>query len=590
MIRQILARLPLIALALVVLASLVLTNYRLTLVTYVMIYAIVCIALVLMTGVVGMVSFGQAAFVGIGAYATAYLTAELGLSPWLGLLVALTACGVAAYLIGQMTVRMSGHYLALVTLCFCISVYFLIGNTEVLGKFNGMTGIPPLSIAGYEMRSERSIFYVVLSGLALTSWWVRRILKGRVGRGLRSLRTGGLIAETFGVDANALRMMAFVSAAMLAGFSGWLYAHFQRFVNPTPFGVQMSIEYLFMVVIGGVGHIWGAILGAGLVTVIKQELQDVLRPFLGETTRLDMLVFSTLMVFMLIVARQGIWPLVVRAFAKWMPRPKPVMAIEIGNRRVMPPPQTVVLEAVAMRKTFGGLVAVDDVSFSISAGEVLGLLGPNGAGKSTLFNLITGVLPLSSGGIRLFAKELSVVDVREMCRRGVARTFQHVKLVPDMTLIENVAIGAASLGQKGLLGATFGLDRAEEQRILGWSMHLLQRVGLASRAWDLAGSLPLGHQRVLEIARALAADPFLLLLDEPAAGLRANEKTELAALLRSLRNSGLAILLVEHDMEFVASIADRLMVMNFGRRIAMGHPDSVRADPMVQDAYLGAAA
>lgn len=256
----------------------------------------------------------------------------------------------------------------------------------------------------------------------------------------------------------------------------------------------------------------------------------------------------------------------------------------------MPEPNTVVLEAIALRKNFGGLVAVDDVSFEVKAGEVLGLLGPNGAGKSTLFNLITGVVPLSSGTLQLFGEQISSVQVRDMCRRGVSRTFQHVKLVPDMTLVENVAIGATSLGRNGLVAATFGRDRDEERIIFGWSMHLLERVGLGDKAWELAGSLPLGHQRVLEIARALAADPCLLLLDEPAAGLRANEKTELASLLCDLRNDGLAILLVEHDMEFVSSVADRLMVMNFGKRIALGNPDAVRGDPAVQDAYLGAVA
>jgi branched-chain amino acid transport system permease protein len=294
------------------------------------------------------------------------------------------------------------------------------------------------------------------------------------------------------------------------------------------------------------------------------------------------------MVLVLIKARHGIWPFIIQLVVKWMPRQNFPTAVEIDARRTKPNAKTVVLEAVALRKSFGGLVAVDDVSFDVKAGEVLGLLGPNGAGKSTLFNIITGVIPLSSGNIRLFGSEVENINSREMCQHGVSRTFQHVKLVPDMTLIENVAIGATSLGKASLLQATFGLDRAEEKKIIEWSMHLLQQVGLAEKAWDLAGSLPLGHQRVLEIARALAADPSILLLDEPAAGLRANEKSELAALLRNLRDSGIAILLVEHDMEFVASVADRLMVMNFGKRIAMGDPDSVRADTSVQDAYLGA--
>lgn len=272
------------------------------------------------------------------------------------------------------------------------------------------------------------------------------------------------------------------------------------------------------------------------------------------------------------------------------PRPSAVEPVIIESVRARPDAGLPLLTATKMRRTFGGLIAVDDVSFDVRAGEILGLLGPNGAGKTTLFNLISGALRPTSGSVGLLGVPVPNVVARDMCRRGIARTFQHVKLVPDMTLVENVAIGATQLGRRGLISTTLGLDRAEERLMLGWAMHLLGRVGLADKAWDLAGSLPLGHQRLLEIARALAADPVLLLLDEPAAGLRANEKAELARLLRSLCDGGLGVLLVEHDMEFVSSVADRLMVMNFGRCIAIGDPTEIRSNPEVQEAYLGVAA
>ena len=571
-------------------ASFVISNYQLSVATYVMILSIVCIGLVLMTGIAGMMSFGQAAFVGLGAYITGYLSSSCGVSPWIGLVAALSGSAAAATLIGSLTVRMSGHYLALVTLCFCISFYFLTGNTEALGRFNGMTGIPPLALGDFELRSERANYLVVLAALAAVAWWTRRILASRVGRVLRSLRAGPVIAETFGASAYLHRLLAFVIAAVLAALSGWLYAHTQRFVNPTPFDVHMSIEYLFMTVIGGSGQVWGAILGASLVTLMKQELQNLLRPIFGPTTRLEMLVFAALMILVLAKARRGLWPMIQAWTEHAMLRPQAIEPVVLQSVRPRPDAGLPLLTATKMRRTFGGLVAVDDVSFDVRAGEILGLLGPNGAGKSTLFNLISGALRPTSGHLGLLGEPVPNVVARDMCRRGVARTFQHVKLVADMTLIENAAIGATQLGHCGLLSATVGLDRAEEQLVLGWAMHLLGRVGLADKAWDLAGSLPLGHQRVLEIARALAADPVLLLLDEPAAGLRANEKTELAALLRSLRNDGLGILLVEHDMEFVSSVADRLMVMNFGRCIAIGDPVDVRGNAEVQEAYLGVAA
>jgi len=565
----------------------VLTPYQATIAVYVMTFAIVCVGLVVMTGVAGMVSLGQAAFVGVGAYVTAWLTTTYGISPWIGLLAALAASGLIAMLIGSITVRMSGHYLALATLCFCISLYYMIGNTEALGRFNGITGIPGLSIAGWDLKGERSSYLVALVILATCMWWVRRILDSRVGRVLRSLRSGSAIAETFGANSVRYRLLAFVIAAILAALSGWLYAHVQRFVNPTPFGIHMSIEYLFMTVIGGSGQVLGALLGSALVVVVKQELQDILRPIFGTTTRLEMLFFASAMLLVLWRARSGLLPLLL-SFVPLPNKSRQVMAADPAHLRPREKAGALVLEAKGMRRTFGGLVAVDDVSIEVRASEVLGLLGPNGAGKSTLFNLLSGTLPRTSGQLTFQGRSLQDIDPRQMCRQGLARTFQHVKLVSTMSVIENVALGATHLGKAGIVRASFGMDAAEERMLMGWAMKQLERVGLASLAHSPAGSLALGHQRLVEIARALAADPILLLLDEPAAGLRAGEKAELATLLDTLRDEGLAILLVEHDMDLISRVADRLMVMNFGRRIACGHPAEVVGNRQVQEAYLGA--
>ncbi len=568
-------------------AAFVLTPYQATIAVYIITFAIVCLGLVVMTGIAGMVSLGQAAFVGIGAYVTAWLTTTYGVSPWIGLLAALTAAGASALLIGSITVRMSGHYLALATLCFCISLYFLIGNTEQLGLFNGITGIPGLSIAGWDLRGERASYLVALVVMAGCMWWVRRVLNSRVGRILRSLRSGSAIAETFGANSMRYRLLAFTMAAVLAALSGWLYAHVQRFVNPTPFGVHMSIEYLFMTVIGGSAHVLGSVLGAALVVLVKQELQDTLRPIFGATTRLEMLVFAGVMLLVLWRARTGLLPLLMSFFPRLDGSPRAPVAAEPNVLRPQPPRGSLVLGASNMRRTFGGLVAVDDVDIEVRGGEILGLLGPNGAGKSTLFNLLSGTLPRTAGNLTFMGQSLEQVDPRQMCRLGLARTFQHVKLVPAMSVIENVAIGATHLGNAGLVRASLYLDAAEEQMLMGWAMKQLERVGLAELAFSSAGSLALGHQRLVEIARALATDPVLLLLDEPAAGLRVAEKAKLAKLLNSLRDEGLAILLVEHDMDLISRVADRLMVMNFGRRIACGEPGEVTSDHQVQEAYLG---
>jgi branched-chain amino acid transport system permease protein len=581
---------PLLALAVATASPLLLPVYQVEVLTYVMIAAIACLGLVLMTGIAGMVSFGHAAFVGLGAYVSGYLSSQLGCSAWIGLASAVIAAGLAAGLIGAVTVRMSGHYLALGTLCFGISFYFLVGNSEMLGRFNGLTGIAPVSIAGLDLRGERQTYYLVLVVLVLVLAWCRQLLSSRTGRVLRSLRTGPTIAETFGANAYHYRLMAFVLAAVIGAIAGWLYAHVQRFLNPTPFGLTASIDYLFMTVIGGSGQLWGALLGAGLVTVFKHELQDLLQLVFGPTTRLELLVFAAIMIVVLQKARGGLWPFLARMFAAHVPPPADIEPVVLPRRRAKPEPGLTVLAASHLQRRFGGLVAVDDTSFDVKSGEILGILGPNGAGKSTLFNLVSGGLPRSNGELSFLGVPLSRVSARDMCRRGLSRTFQHAALVHDMTVLENVAIGATHLGRRGLLANSLGLDRVEERQLLGWSRHLLDRVGLADRAFEPAGKLSLGHQRLLEIARALAADPVLLLLDEPAAGLRANEKAVLAELLAELRREGLAIVLVEHDMDFVFRLADRLMVMNFGRRIAFGRPDDVRADTDVQEAYLGAAA
>jgi len=256
-------------------------------------------------------------------------------------------------------------------------------------------------------------------------------------------------------------------------------------------------------------------------------------------------------------------------------------------RRSLPAAGAPVLAVHGAVKRFGGLVAVDDVSFEIRAGEIVGLIGPNGAGKSTLFNLLTRTLPMSAGRIEFLGHDVSALSQQRLARLGMARTFQHVKLRPQMSLLDNVALGAHGRTRAGLVAAGLGLDRAEERRILAEAMRQLGRVGLAARAHELAGSLPLGTQRTLEIARALAADPVLLVLDEPAAGLRRQEKLALAELLRGLRGEGVTILIVEHDMDFVMKLVDRLVVMDFGAKLVEGAPAAVRADPRVQSAYLG---
>ncbi|MBL8397598.1 MAG: branched-chain amino acid ABC transporter ATP-binding protein/permease [Candidatus Accumulibacter sp.] len=578
--------LPLLLLVALAVAPLLLPEFHVTLLNYIGLYALVALGLVILTGVGGVTSFGQAAFVGLGAYTSAYLTTVHGLSPWLTLPVGLALTTVVALTLGLVTLRLSGHFLPLGTIAWGISLYFLFGNLDALGGHTGMGGLPPLRLGDYELKSGQEYFYLIWLALLLAVFATRNLLDSREGRAVRALKGGSVMAEAMGVHTPRAKIVVFTLAALLASLSGWLYAHLQRFVNPTPFSLTQGIEYLFMAVVGGVSHVWGAIVGAGLITLLKQWLQDGLPRLLGESGNFEMIVFGVLMIVVLQRARDGVWPLLQRIF------PPPPVRIPAGEveplpRRPRPAAGEVLLEVKQATKYFGGLCANDQVSFDVRAGEVMALIGPNGAGKSTLFDGISGVEPLTSGAVHFRGEPVEKLPAREIARRGLSRTFQHVRLLPAMSVLENVAIGAHLRGRQGLLAAACRADRVEEARLLREAARQLERCGLAEHFGSAAGSLPLGKQRLVEIARALAADPCLLLLDEPAAGLRYLEKQALDDLLRRLRDEGIGILLVEHDMDFVMGLADRVVVIEFGRKLATGRPDEIQRHPAVVQAYLG---
>jgi len=567
-------------------APFVLGSFTLTLLNYVGVYALVALGLVIMTGVGGITSFGQAAFVGISAYTTAWLTTTHGLSPWLGLLAAVALTGTVAAILGAVTLRLGGHYLPLSTIAWGIAIFYLFGNLDILGRHNGISGIPPVEIGPISFVNTGSVYYLIWIAVAIAMVLCRNLLDSREGRAVRSLRGGAIMAESLGIDAFRMRLVTFVLAGLLAAVSGWLYAHMQRFVSPAPFDIKPGIEYLLMAMAGGSGHIAGALIGALLITLLKNFLQDVLPSISKNAGQLEIVVFGTLFILLMQYARGGLVPFVQRRIPKRHPKVPGEDAQGLA-RRTLPAAGLPLLAVDGVTKRFGGLVAIDNVSFEVRTGEILGLIGPNGAGKSTMFNVITGVLKPEDGKVRYDGAEITGLAARRIAARGIARTFQHVKLRPNMTLLDNVVLGTYLRTESGFLRGALRLDRREEATSRAEAMRQLRRVGLAERPYELAGNMSLGSQRVLEVARALAADPALIILDEPAAGLRSLEKQALADMLRGLKAEGVTILLVEHDMDFVMGLVDRIVVMDFGAKLAEGLPAAIRTDPRVQQAYLG---
>jgi len=562
-------------------------EFWITQLDYIGLYAMVVLGLVLLTGVAGLTSFGQAAFVGLGAYASAYVTTAHGASPWLGLACGLALTLVVALVLAGVTLRMSGHYLPLATIAWGLALFFMVGNLDFLGKFDGLQGIPPVAIGAFELRTGRSSYWLIWSVALLGALALRHLLDSRPGRALRALKGGTLMAEAMGVATFRYKVLAFVIAALYASISGWLFAHYQRSVNPSPFGLQMGIEYLFMAVLGGVGGVGGAFVGSAAVKVAEDRLQDWLPALLGTSGPVELVVFGMVLILVLQVTPDGLWSLATRRMPVRRHDPAAWAGVEPLPRAALPARGETVLSVTKARKQFGGLVAVNDVSFDLRAGEIVGLIGPNGAGKSTLFNLITGVLPLTGGHVDYRGERLSGLGSRAIARRGLSRTFQHVRMIPAMSVLENVALGAHRRGHAGVLRAMLRLDRRDEHRLLAEAWTQLERIGMTALADEPAGNLALGQQRLMEIARALCTDPALLLLDEPAAGLRLKEKQALGEVLSQLRAQGMSLLLVEHDMDFVMTLTDRIVVVEFGTKLTEGTPDAVRADPAVRAAYLG---
>ncbi|WP_338878890.1 branched-chain amino acid ABC transporter ATP-binding protein/permease [Achromobacter veterisilvae] len=562
---------------------LLLPTYYVGLLTLAGTNALVCLGLAFLLAA-GQLSLGHAAFLGGGAYATAILARDYGVPPPLAIALAVAACAAAAYVIGRLTLRLRGHYLPLATLAWGIAAYVcLVAATDLTGGASGLSDIPPPRVFGLEFgtRGMGAAAWIAV-GLAFIAYC--RIYRGRMGRAARAIKASPTMAAAFGVDVAAAKTRIFVLSAALAALAGGLYAFYMSFLSPTSFSIGVSFNLLIMVVLGGCLHPLGPLLGVLAFTAIELAAQYLIANLLGIPGQMETMLFGLILIVALLR-----WPNGLLTWVRLKPPARPAAADE---PEAAPHPVSAGrrLSVDAVHKRFGGLQALKDVTLDIPPGRITGLIGPNGAGKSTLFNVMTAVLPASGGRVALDGDALPA-RAHEVVRRGVARSFQHVQLVPELTVLDNVLIGGHIQGKAGLLSAALGLDRAEERRLAREARAALELVGLADQALRPAASLTLGSQRLVEVARALMARPGVLLLDEPAAGLRGPEKTVLVQLMRKLRDEqGMAVLLVEHDMELVMGCVDYLFVLNYGALLAQGERQEVQRNPAVVAAYLGAEA
>ena len=548
-----------------------LDSYTLNILLETSTYAFSVMGISVVLGLCGQITLTQAAFFGIGAYGVGLGTVDMHLPFWLCLSGGLVLAGIAGFLLGMSTLRLGGHYLAMVTISFQVIVNLVMTNAVWLT--HGPDGIRNI---GRPLFFESSQAYLALciGILGTIGYVVWRLPDTRLGRAMRAVRDNELAARVAGINVFHIKLIAFVIAAALGGLGGGLFASGFTYVSPDQFSYTELAIFLTMCLLGGVTSPVGSVIGTVLLVLLPEWLR-----FLKSVPGLYLAIYGLGVIFIIVFMPNGIWGFCVSMLTRWRKLAGPVLA-EPGPLRLEPATggDVYVLKATGLSKQFGGLKAVDCVDLSVRRGAIHALIGPNGSGKTTLLNMLSGIYQSSGGVILLDGRDITRLPIH--ARSGVGRTFQNIRLFRSMTALENVVIGAERRRH------SFGGGQ-NHAAVVERARAALDFVGLEKRAGELVSGFSYGHQRLIEIARALAGNPTLLLLDEPAAGLNSTEKLEVQALLGRISKQGLTILIIDHDISLVRSVAQHTTVLNFGRRIADGESVAVLNHPDVISAYLG---